>query len=128
MVLCYASATSYLLARFEYQAITLSRQNAGGVVDLATATVFTPNAPTPIRAMVKDRWVRLWVGGVEVIRYRLEGGVPAGTSHGLRRAGFFTGYFDNLLITDTPVVPPTVTSVFAYRGRDTKLDDIAGGV
>jgi hypothetical protein len=123
--------------------IEVIRQETAGFYTAASWFGAIPNtAGVVIKVHYKDRILRAYHDGVQVIRYVLDAPITS-TSHGIRMTPT-AGRVDNILAIDAPTITePTLTGettepgdiageafdvdAFAYLGRDTKLQDAAAG-
>lgn len=137
-----ASLTDHYLVHFYDTYGQLWRSHPGGYSMLAQFNVGVTAAATTVRTTYRNRWIRAYISGTEVLRYRVDTPITS-TRHGLRLVHAGNIRADNLLVTDTPPADPSaltgasrdidrldgtrvVPDGFPYRGRDLKALDTAG--
>lgn len=142
----YVGATDYYLVSFQGgTAVILYRQSVGGLAQLYSSSVKLPVSGTAVcKAHYKDGIIRAYVDDVLVFRWVLDTPITSHL-HGIRLSSG-VARADNLLGTDAPIISePTLdgsdpntafvytaasgvnSPSFAYRGADTKLQDISEG-
>jgi hypothetical protein len=146
LVLGYVSSTNcYLVAFSAGVAVQLIQATPGGGPILCQSTAKMPAASGSVcKANYRDGIIRAYVDGVLVLRWHVDAPITSNL-HGLRIQNVTSPTVDNLLGVDTPVItddfPGGLQSddlTFAdveynspetsvYRGRDTKIQDNAGG-
>lgn len=105
----------------------MSRHNPGGSWTIWSNAVGYPAAPFTLRAALSGGMLRIWAAGVLVVTLDARGEIPAGrTRHGAY-IGQAAVRIDALTIANAAAIPDNPAPGFVYRGRDTKLADIAGG-
>lgn len=146
IVLGAASMTDFYLFVIDTATITLWKMSPGGYITLIQRPLPVANgATTEVRASYKAGIIRCYYGGLLYLQHEVS--VPiTSTRHGLRLNNVSTtnGKADWVLATDAPGLPVPSTNTTqppddlcsavlalpdgsAYRGRDTKAQDLAGG-
>lgn len=141
-----ASATDHYLVQFMDTGVWVYKSNPGGYSDVLRTNPPVPAALTNVRAAHYNQVLYAFVNDTQVLRYPLDAPIT-NTRHGVRMTSATGIRVDNLLGTDSPAYPdppaapaaipapgqvavgdnPFLTPSFAYRGRDNKALDIAGG-
>lgn len=137
----YAGATIYWLCSFRTNGVELYRQETAGFYTVAFNGTALDTAGVLARVAYKDRILRAWADGVQVIRWDTDAPVTA-TSHGIRISNYSPVRADNILGVDSTnddvettgeTLDPSIAADFymdpgfVYRGRDLKTQDAAAG-